>query len=156
VRYAHRQASVRYRGRHKRNAGCMPRRRKPPRLLLERRPGRNAVWIIIDDGRKTRTGIPEHDLRTAAEALDAYKIEHGYVDVGELGSTGEKVVHRVERGYPFGLTQAQAAEFLSLPVPVFRKLVDAGKLPKPKNVAGMRLYIGDALAVALERFDDAY
>jgi hypothetical protein len=59
-------------------------------------------------------------------------------------------------GFPLCLTEAQAAEFLGLPVSVFRKLVDAGNLPKPKNVAGVQVYIRDALAAALERFDDAF
>jgi hypothetical protein len=31
-----------------------------------------------------------------------------------------------------------------------------GKLPKPKDIGGVQLYIRDALAAALERFDDAY
>jgi integrase len=50
----------------------MPRKRKPPRLWLEIRPGRESVWVILDGGTKIYTGIVEGETKRAAEALAAY------------------------------------------------------------------------------------
>jgi len=36
----------------------MPRRKEPPRLWREERPGRRSYWYILDDGRKFSTGCP--------------------------------------------------------------------------------------------------
>jgi len=50
----------------------MPRPAKPPRLRLERRKGRSAVWTVVDAGTTIRTGIPEKDRDAAASVLAAY------------------------------------------------------------------------------------
>ena len=50
----------------------MPRKRKPARLLQEKRTGREAVWLIVDAGRKIRTGCSGEDICGANKALEDY------------------------------------------------------------------------------------
>lgn len=51
----------------------MSRKAKPPRLLLEDRGGnREAYWLIVDRGRKIRTGCSRDDIEGAGRALEAY------------------------------------------------------------------------------------
>ena len=50
----------------------MPRKKSPPRLWPERRPGRETIWHILDGGRKISTGIPERDAAAAERALASY------------------------------------------------------------------------------------
>jgi integrase len=49
----------------------MPRKRKPARLWLEER-STGAVWVILDGGRKIRTGISEEEHGKAERALQAH------------------------------------------------------------------------------------
>jgi hypothetical protein len=50
----------------------MPRKSKPARLYLERRDGREAVWTILDKGRKVRTGFLEDQTEEAEQAFVEY------------------------------------------------------------------------------------
>ncbi|MGA0546960.1 site-specific integrase [Brevundimonas sp. VNH65] len=50
----------------------MPPPRKPPRLLLRRRTGRPAVYVILDQGFEVSTGCGPDRQREAEEALAAY------------------------------------------------------------------------------------
>ena len=64
------------------------------------------------------------------------------------------VVAKIERGYPLGLSEGEAAQYLGVTFNLFRELVASKKLPKPKNVGGLKLYNRDALAAALQRMED--
>ncbi len=53
----------------------MSRKKSPPRLWLEKRPGREAIWCILDAGRKISTGCSESRAGEAAGKLAAYIAE---------------------------------------------------------------------------------
>ena len=59
----------------------MPRKQKPARLWLEDRPS-GAVWVILDGGRKIRTGFSEAEHARAEKALQAHIVSKHEV-VGE-------------------------------------------------------------------------
>lgn len=59
----------------------MPRKQKPARLWLEDRPS-GAVWVILDGGRKIRTGFSEAEHARAEQALQAHIVNKHEV-VGE-------------------------------------------------------------------------
>jgi integrase len=81
----------------------MARKRKPARLLLEERPGRRAVWIIVDRGRKIRTGLFEGEDEKAETALQEY-IAQKLVIAGERNagkvSIAEVLAHYVAEHVP--------------------------------------------------------
>lgn len=70
------------------------RREKGVRLYLEKRPGRESVWTIIDGKQKRRLGLPESSIREAEQELaryiaettgpEAYKAEAGQISVAEV------------------------------------------------------------------------
>ena len=53
----------------------MPRKKSPPRLWLEKRAGREAIWCILDSGRKISTGCPEGANHEAEKRLAEYILE---------------------------------------------------------------------------------
>lgn len=56
----------------------MPRHAKAPRLLLRKRPGREAVWVILDRGYEKSTGCLQQDHSGALAKLGTYLSEkHG-------------------------------------------------------------------------------
>jgi hypothetical protein len=63
---------VRLRGGYPGNAELMSRKSKPPRLLLETRGGREPFWLIVDHGRKIRTGCSRDNVEGASCALETY------------------------------------------------------------------------------------
>jgi integrase len=65
----------------------MPRKRRPARLWLEERPT-GAVWVILDGGRKIRTGFSEAEHAKAERALQAHIVSKHEV-------TGERNAGRV-------------------------------------------------------------
>ncbi len=65
----------------------MPRKRRPARLWLEERPT-GAVWVILDVGRKIRTGFSEAEHAKAERALQAHIVSKHEV-------TGERNAGRV-------------------------------------------------------------
>ena len=81
----------------------MPRQSKPPRLWLE--PERTnsggkvthgSTWIILDGGKKHRTGCLAADYRGAAQALEQYPIEkHGRKKISKNRSADEILVAEV-------------------------------------------------------------
>lgn len=50
----------------------MPRARKPPRLWLRSRAGRQPTWVILDAGTEHRTGCGPSDIDGAQKALSYY------------------------------------------------------------------------------------
>src|SRR5262245_21120060 len=50
----------------------MPRKRKPPRLYLRERAGRESQWVILDGTREVGTGCAAADLAGAEKALERY------------------------------------------------------------------------------------
>jgi len=50
----------------------MPRKRKPPRLYLRERAGRDAQWVILDGAREVSTGRLATDLAGAEKALERH------------------------------------------------------------------------------------
>jgi integrase len=70
------------------------RREKGTRLWLEKRPGRDSVWTILDGKKKRSTGFPERQLAEAEQELaryiaetkgpEAYKAEAGLISVAEV------------------------------------------------------------------------
>ena len=66
----------------------MPRKRKPARLWLEERPGRQSVWNILDGGRKISTGFFEGEDEKAEDALRAFI-------AGKREFAGERIAAKV-------------------------------------------------------------
>ncbi|WP_088347067.1 MULTISPECIES: site-specific integrase [Rhodomicrobium] len=50
----------------------MPRKRKPPRLYLRERAGRESQWVILDGAREVGTGRVAGDLAGAEKALERH------------------------------------------------------------------------------------
>jgi integrase len=53
----------------------MPRKRKPPRLYLRQRDGREPQWVILDGAREVGTGCSARDYQGAEKALERFLAE---------------------------------------------------------------------------------